>query len=378
MLQSTLAPVTCISSFLHDSFVEPATDKSSFRKLFGASLRYLLKLHSSNEYQARLRELGTPIEGLAIKDIRMQLINSTYFCCDFKIFALSLIYKCPRDKYELGRRAECYSIHETDAKNAWEAIKYLEHMGEVAEIASSLINHPESRSIFNLENVQADVDAFTPALLKYSMQKVQRKLWFVYTYNNLEPEDLAKEMVCKAINAYYKMLPHTMSWDHLLNSLRSSCNRHALNLINYYTAAKRERLTNNDGDKTGASGNSLLVVSENQIRNRATSFTDLADMSAGGAVDVFTGHTDRILVQQIGEYALANCSPKKNTFLNLLSGAYDPNFSAELQNEGYVGDNDDLLEELPINEYIGLTAKYLGVTVKETQSFLTEMRLKFS
>lgn len=378
MLLNNLTPVNCVTTFIYEAFVETADDAATFRRVFGATLRYLLKNLSSNEYQARIRELSTPTEGHAIKDIRMSLINSTYFCRNFKVFLLSLIYSYPQDRYALAARRKKYGITKADTKHAYRAIAYLDRCGEVDWIRQELHAHPESRSVFEIENIEAEVAKFTPILLQFCTQQVHKKLWFVYTYNNLEPSDLAVEMVCKAINAYYKMIPHSMTWDHLLNSLRRTCANHGLNLINYYTAQKRERLTNNNGDKTGKSGNSLLVMSENQIRNREVTLADVCDASPFGAVDVFTPFGNSLTVKRIAEYVQTHCSRKKQTCLQLMTGEYDKGFTQHLRMHNMPSDNDDLLEKNGFEDYTQWVAHYLGVTVPQVRNFMMELRVRFS
>jgi len=95
--------------------------------------------------------------------------------------------------------------------------------------------------IFSPEEMREKCSQVLKDIDKFCMWHAYKKLRFIATSNNLSLEDLAFELKVKAVSCFYYKTVY-LSNAHALNTVKRAVFNHGLNLIDFYTAKKRQRL----------------------------------------------------------------------------------------------------------------------------------------
>lgn len=110
--------------------------------------------------------------------------------------------------------------------------------GKVVKQAKSV----SKDALVPLDTMRRECSDMVERLRPYIAKYVARKLRFIVTSNNLNNFDIEGEIVEKAIRAYYRAVPF-VTGEHLLNTLKKAVASRGTNLIHYYQADKRRRLS---------------------------------------------------------------------------------------------------------------------------------------
>ena len=185
---------------------------------------------------------------------------------------------------------------------------------------------------------------------------VSRKLRFVIQSQGMHRNDIEHELVFKGIQGLLMMYPCVETYLHATNVVKRVIHNQGINMIHHYTTQKVGRL---QVDGAGAFHSKVISLDEAQLNTIAAP------------------ETSNDLKIELNR-ALTKYSGKRRRLIELICGAYCPEFTAFLTNTGYkVETNEELLDRLAGKDYIALALKHLNVSIKAGQKFLRELREQF-
>lgn len=211
-----------------------------------------------------------------------------------------------------------------------------------------------------------------------SMSKlVWVKLRFILKSNNMTDTQLVSELMEKAISTYYAEYPFKTG-QHMINTVNRAFRNKALNMIKFYNAEKRRRLS-----EDGQGGFSATCIGINMSENEN-----------GGAENshIYAGTSDGISLAQVSETAKIETGlnleslrikladkPKKMQVINLMTFQHNQGFIDYLRNAypkrvRQVYDMEDVYEKLGHEAYCEGIIGFLKIKPSSFYSFVGELK----
>jgi hypothetical protein len=210
-------------------------------------VKHLLLITSCKEYSTELKKFfKTPI----IKVLRNNMLGNFDFIIRLKFSLLEILSKgYTADNPKI---AEIFSMY--DLSDHYVLIDYLR---EQRLYNKARKRAHEAKIKFAGENhIISECGKLVASLDRYITMFVYRKLSFISKSENIPIVELVDELKEKAISSYYMLIPFH-STEHTFNAVKRAVHNEGINMIKYFTAAKRRRL-NNDGD--GKFSNTLISI----------------------------------------------------------------------------------------------------------------------
>lgn len=135
---------------------------------------------------------------------------------------------------------EQYDICRCDAVRIYHAVKH--HRTNINKYLQTQNQSYKRFAPEEFNEIRQGFAQYADPVHKYIRFITKKKLDFVYRFNNMDRRDFHSELMIAAIRAYYKKQPCDYGYDHMLNFIRSSVKKRALNIIDFYTTAKRQTL----------------------------------------------------------------------------------------------------------------------------------------
>ena len=326
------------------------------------NLHYLLKNFMSNEEIHEVRKkCGSNF------DIAVRLKHVIYRCIELDV-------DIKRDKKFIKRKFVRAGLTEKDANILFflEKMNLLNRVEYKYKEAVENFSHPETVTI-NFSNL-----IMSKEMNDYCMKFINKKLLFIVKSFEVDKADILHEFRVKAAETYYKRIPF-VSEEHAKNSIKQAIHNVGINLINHYTAKKRQRLEKTEDNEFQSKIHSTNIsVGENNgeledfIEN--TEFCDLRSTYV-----IFYGKSkrkqrrlfrllirDSKLLEDISNYMKDETikdEKEETRFLKWNKNKYKQNFY-------YI---DDLYNKIGKEAFIIRVCEYLEIDRKEFNNFVEHL-----
>lgn len=367
-------PKGSLTFLVTDSFGISKTSED-FEHIYGYTVSYLSKGTSAFEYQDLIRPYCVG-KDFSAKDFRLRLHNTQYLSLTLKLFLLSLGKTRSIEADDAMAVASSMGVYKCDARRLfaiWES--YSPFRSRIKKMVREI--PADKRDLLDDVELVHYFNQCYPDVYRYVKYITYKKLRFLAKSSNLELSDLHSELMSKVLQTFYMMVPMVLADAHVINYLKRSAHNQAINMIKMGTTQKRGRLINVDGDKTGSKGNSLLVVSENQMRLTA----DMQEVSYDELQ--IDGEKENSMQRFELEFSVAEIltkmqlRTKKYRVLKILMGTEDPEFTSWLQAKGLCSssdDNVDVQNKRSVKEFNQFLSEFLHVSETKLNVFLFKLR----
>jgi hypothetical protein len=207
--------------------------------------KHLLTFSSYKEYIAEMRRLNV---GKYAKPIRSACQANSLMCFNYKMALITSLYNRQVSKnifinYKVSPKRYIVNRLLNDPNiSLWE---------EKIDKAECMLN--------NLQEYEKHCSKLIENLQVYTRRFVYMKLRFIMFSNSLEIEDITNDLLAKATEAYYASIPFKPEL-HILNIMKRAIHNEGINLINYYGAAKRQRLMINPENTSNILTNRIISL----------------------------------------------------------------------------------------------------------------------
>lgn len=350
-------------------------DGEDFSTIFSQTLSYLTKGISAFKFQNVMKPFCKGM-GFSAKNFRLKLHESRYISLNLKLFLLRLSrYKSIDLSIVKALTAEL-ELKVTDAKRmvtVWE--QHSEFRKRLKAEARAIPQHRlELLTMPGIDKYFRDV--VYNNLLRFIKWDVYRKLRFISDSKNEEYRDLYNDVLAKAVQAYYWMMPVAAKTDlHVRNSLNRTAHNHIVNIIKAETSQKRGRLVPIGVDVHGRPINQLVVASQNQMAPVEGQEDSAYDEVHGGTANNLDRFELEFSISEILSKLRAHS--KKHRFVQVLMGHEDAEFTAWLQERKTASrkeDNVDVQLRVSTQEFTKLIGDFLNVEEDKCNKFLAKLR----
>lgn len=341
-------------------------ESKEFGVVLNATVAHFAGLCSAHEMQHKINPVLTRKMTSAQK-FRLQLTSDRYVLSSLRYFGIKLALAKSANASTIKALRTELGLDNEDA--LWIAVWFLsddDHRRDMKAYAKTV--DPESLSF---RSVNKQLDAVWPKFEKYLRYKVWDKLRFLFKSENTENVDLQMLVLEEILPKFMRKAPFETDL-HALNFLKSYACSRVHNVRNKFNAQKRRRLLDHGLDKNGVRVNSMLTLSENQLNAHAVDGEEIG-IDSLASTDM-RGFELQFSVQQL----LGSIKSKKKLFIvELLMGFDNSKFTKWLQTNNIAKRseaNSDVQTRVEPAAFLGYVAKYLGVTAKAVNNFVSSMR----
>lgn len=326
------------------------TDEKDSLELAKHSIAYLCGVQTAFEYQRnikpQLKNVGDPVSA---KVFRLGLIEDSYLISDLKFMALNLCFRSP-SVANLKELQLDFNVVRNDVvllRKCFSNRRWRNSLKASDRIKSLTL---QDVTLAGRTRLQGELPGIIKAIMPSIKSVVYRKMRFLVNSENMELTDYHNELMCKALQAYYTMIPTNKTDAHVVNCLRVTCNNHALNIISARTSIKRRRMDNTGADGFGGYSFSLKTVSENQMAVMADGTESSYEDSLNANNE---GHADRLVSLLSYERLLRRMGKTtvRENILSVLSGHECPKFTEYLINCNVIRDGEDCIDFVERNGF---------------------------
>lgn len=345
---------------------EVPVDSPQFQTIFCSTLMYLTGCCSAFQYQDLMRPVCVEHKSkFSAKEFRLGLVKSEYLSFRLKMFCLRLIKTASRTKATLEALRADYGIKKSDCKNILAALDSSPRF----RIRLRLNARPfDPTTHLNLKVVHRALTEILPSIEPKFKSTVFKRLRFVCDSQNIEFTDFQSDLRLKVIQAFYKIMPTTMSYNHVVNYLKRVANNHAINLIYANTSKRAGRQVNLAKRGDAHDSFSLIVVSENQLKGTDSEST--LNYESLHAVDPTDNMELRISISQLLHSYREGSS--KHRLLSILMGFYDEKFTDWLRSNNHLGcceNNVELQSKIRVERFNLLVRRHLKISDESSAKF---------
>ena len=201
---------------------------------------------------------------------------------------------------------------------------------------------------------------------------VCRRMRFIYQHNSMTAEDLINELLERALYTYYLNVPYK-SPAHVKNAMRRAMTNYGLNLIKYFQANKRRRLTgHNKGESFTTSVVPLYYMSphsDGAVLKEAENSPYVIRNS-----DFYNIRTFEIqrLIETLPRTYLIKNMPVQYRAAKLLLGRVTPEF-VHYCREHRIIDTVIEIDNIPVKKYHRAVSNFLNIEPKEFKLFVSQL-----
>jgi hypothetical protein len=352
---------------------------SKFYQVLQTLCQYIVGTKGAFEFQSDLQAIVDFTElPISAKDFRLKLLALNKSQIGLKFYTLNIIR---------------YNVNKEDIKQLSLRCGLDKKDGLAVYIVMNPIRHKLRRNDYiktldkdlidpaNIPKLEQLFVSLYSKMLATVRQIAYTRLRFCSTSTNQELKDFHSDLMMKAVQAFYRLVPTTQSDAYILNYLRRSISNDAKNMIKKYTSKKNGRLIGTGKDQFGANRSELIVISENQLNIRqeddeSVSYDQL--MAWDITVDSLNTSEIEFSIQQILEkYShLRN----KSRALRILLGQEDQEFTDWLKTKHIIKqdqDNLDLQDKLCPEDFQDVVATYLNVDKPQLGAFISKIKSQF-
>jgi DNA-directed RNA polymerase specialized sigma24 family protein len=336
-------------------------------------IRYVCGISDAYAFQREIKEVVDFSKyDFSAKDLRLLITDYSYLTLNLKFFALNLIKNAmTEDRVRLFAKDFEVTIGDVSL-----VIRSLRGKFRTQSRASERVNALTSESIGvgSLKRTREAFNSFYADLMTHIRRKTYKKMRFLVRSENVEFSDFNSELLCKAVKAYYQMVPTDKSDAHVLNYLRTVCTNHALNIIDSKTTNKRRRMVNEGADGFGGYKFSLNCVSENQFAVVDGVEINYESMLVSSNMDDNANLIDDVNFDSV----LRNYgkTTKRKRIIQILYGHEDPRFTRYLRNRNIIKpdeDSTDFMSRCNTDLMFEHLAAHLSIDIDRLNKFVTHL-----
>lgn len=352
---------------------------SKFYQVLQCICQYIVGTKGAFDFQSEIQAIVDFSElDISAKDFRLKLLSVNKSQIGLKFYVLNLI-RTNVEKSDVKELAVRCGLDKKDGLAVYVVIHPLRFKLRRHEYVKSL-----DKELIDPSNIRKLEQLFVSLygkMLSTAKQIAYTRLRFCSTSTNQEMKDFHADLMMKAVQSFYRLVPTTQPDAYILNYLRRSISNDAKNMIKKYTSKKNGRLIGTGKDQFGANRSELLVVSENQLNIKSDSDDQVSYdqlMAWDITVDSLTTSEIEFSIQQILE-KYSHLTTKSRA-LKLLFGQEDPEFTHWLQEKNLIKpdqDNVDLQDRVSPVEFQAVIADFLKVDKPQLGAFLSKIKDQF-
>ena len=306
---------------------------------------------------------------------RLMLSDIAYIHLNLKFFMLNIIKHTNTGRH-LAEFGNQFDVHRND-------IVLIKRILSARGLLSDIRKHKRvqevTKDMITVEAFDRIFDMFTqihPVISKHIRNKTYQKLRFISISSNVEFYDLNMELMCKAVQAYVKLVPTAKTESHIKAYICRALNNHTVNMINSYTSQKRKRMEKGAKDGYGGYSYEITMLSENQLL-RAFGVEGLSYENMQSSEN--NQEEERLRDSDISYELILKrfgTSPKRKTFIELISILENDGFTEYLQDRDLIAqteDNVDYKEKISCDLYIKSVCDYLNVSTESAKNFMSKI-----
>lgn len=335
------------------------------------TLLYVMRAVAGQDFSDQVREI-TGWSGRTMADFRNTLKFDGYIQRELKFYIYERL------------AAKTFSVSSLILKEDRDFIQrfvksddiYQKALAKQCRAYKSLGYKPWALNTFcsELESVMDDLQVYCKKFSYVSLR-------FIAESNGARIDDLANELIAYGIYAVYRAYPEIEDTLHLLNIAKQAAHNRGQNLIKEATTKKRSRLSRQKD------GTFVATVISLHSKSISSDYASVVGTTPNSGVMVCTslmagidgtcvenesaGDVDRKRDLTIAVETLYQSfsSPRAKRFLELLTGAYDEDFSKWLGQA-----NDEMFDVAAREVYAEKVREYLKVPVDKARSFVRGLR----
>lgn len=357
--------MSCLASIITKK-LKLDLDSDTFNIVYRAYLQHLTKDIDAWDFGKVVKPFVP--KGLSAKVFRLELLEDKYNYFTLKLFIFELSKIKLGDNEKIVKLADSLSIHDLDLDrivHIWNST--LSFRISIKKLVKAL-----PKNTLSISTLEKEFEEIYPRVKKHIKSTVYKKLRFVVSSTNSTFEDFESELLIKALQTYYKLVPTLEDREYIINYLNRALTNEALNIIGYHTSDKRARLVCTGRDNNNERQFSLRTVSDNQSTQLEDSilFEEKEFCSIG---DNFTGDDFQInaLVSSMDKRS------KKYRICFILMGSYDEEFTEWLVARKHCKqgvDNTEFQEKVAPAKFRALLSKFLYIDDDELNILLFEFK----
>lgn len=353
-------------TYLIRSSFDLHSSSEEFQKIFGLTISYLTGVTKAFDFQAQLKPFCKG--DMSAKDFRLKLVDKEYLSLRLKFYVFRLLRCKLTDAKALLELKREYMILNSDIRNVQHFFKTNHQFRLKLRLRSKGI---KDNIHLNLKVVRAALKSCLEQIEKKLKSTTYKRLRFICRSQNLDLIDLQNDLTIKVVQAFYKLMPSTMSMAHVINYLKVVANNHAINTIYANTSLRRGRQINTAEKGSKVDKFKLIVTSENQMRplsmedDNRTSYDEL----------LVTDPTSELELKFSIKQLLVSLKPgsKKQKLLLILMGNEDQGFTDWLRAKKHINQkesNYDLQSRASVERFNILVGLYLNLSEEKTKLVL--------
>ncbi len=314
-------------------------------------------VNSAFDFQRNVKSIDLTPTGMSGKDVRLGLMEKSYFTVNVKYAALFLAL--------VPNNADAYNKVHAYLSAGDVAIfrQFFSRRATKANVKAYATGRGLSVRDVSIHSMRRDTKAFGDLLDKatrHIKSRVRKKLSFVVKAANESNNDFNGDLTCKVLRAYYSLIPTKQPEAYIVNYMRRAASNETLNMVEKHTTGKRGRMVAAGSDGFGGTKYEVICRSENQTHTGEDGESEY-DMLMGTQTEDSTPNIESsILMSRL----MAKFKGRKLRTLEILSGNIDDGFTRFLKRNNKLGrgtDHTDYQRRVPHQTFLNTLAEYVGV-----------------
>lgn len=312
--------------------------------------------NSAFDFQRNVKTLDLAVTGKSGKDLRLGLMEKSYFSVNVKYAALFLSL--------VPNNADAYNKLQAylSASDVGLLRQHFARRNFKAQIKAYAVGHGITAQDVSHSAMRRDkkaLDGYLDKAMRHIRSRARKKLSFVVKAENDTFKDFASELTCKVIRAYHSLIPTKQPEAYIVNYLRRAATNEAKNLIDKHTTDKRGRMVEAGDDGYGGKKYELVCRSENQTHVNEEGMSEYETLMSQHEDHAPCVDSAIMLGRLMGRF-----KGRKLKILQILSGQLDEGFTRYLKHKNKLGrgvDHQDYQRRVSHQAFLKTLANYLGV-----------------
>lgn len=379
MLEFVLVAKKGITDMLLQFIQDIGIDTASVtgQQLLENCVVYLSGVITAFEFQRVAKSASLSATGVSAKDLRLSLLSKSYFAVNLKYAAYSaaLLPNKPETYNSLQKYVNTSDIDVIKTVMARRTVKQ-----RIKAFARSKDLKARDTSYAAMRADMQRFNFFLPKITKHVKSRVYKKLSFLKKAENWSIKDFIGDIECKALLAYYKLIPHKCTDDYVLNYVRRAASNGVLNVIEAYTTGKRKRMESAGDDGFGGTKYVVTCQAESQVKEtrRDAPSMDTGDGRVGTHEQMLdevslNNDVDTLASDITVERLIKRFAGRKRAALRIMTGESSDKFNEYLFKKGRIKKHEDhtnFLNRVAHTTFLKTLAEYLCVVESAFMRFV--------
>lgn len=330
---------------------------------------YLAGVTDAFHFQRAVKAIDLTPTGMSGKDFRLGLQAHSYLTLNVKYAALFLgLMPNNADTYAKLQKFLC-ATDVREFRNLFARRKLKARVKQSAALRRLTIHDV---SYMAMRKHKSIFDHYITKVGNHIKRKVFQKLRFLVKAENQTLKDFHSDVLCKVLRAYHQLVPTKEPEAYILNYMRAAANKHIVNIIEFYTTNKRQRMVSEGVDEHGNhKGFSLVCESDNQHASAQDDYT-YENVASTVSTDEARKVEDNILFERLRN----RFDGRKRAAVEIMAGVNDDRFTNYLRERGSLKEGDDHADyqrRVAHTTFLNAIADYLGVVREAFMKFVNKI-----